>query len=272
MARLQDCVAIVTGGASGIGEGICVRFAQEGATVLVADTDVDAGERVASAVGGIFVPCDVTNESAVAASVAAAVDNVGRLDCYVANAGFSFDKGPITELDETAFDKTVALVLKGVALGMKHAARAMRSQHGGSIISTSSIASLTAGMGPHIYSACKAAVNSLTRTVAFEEGAFGTRVNTICPGTIETAMPARSLGIHGDTESMRLLDAAIASAWEPDIALGRRGTPADVASAAVWLASEDASYVTGQAIVVDGGFALGRQLPEIPDVLGAVSQ
>lgn len=265
MKRLQDRVAIVTGGASGIGEGICRRFAQDGATVFVADTDVDSGERVAAVVGGVFVRCDVTDEAAVAASIAAAVDGFGRLDCYVANAGFSFDDGPITELDVTAFDKTVALVLRGVALGMKHAARVMRTRGGGSIISTSSIAGLTAGMGPHVYSACKAAVNSLTRTVALEEGAFGTRVNAICPGSIETAMPARGFGIYGDKERMHRLDAAIAAAWEPSIALRRRGTPDDVAGAAVWLASDDASYVTGQAIVVDGGFALGRTLPAIAD-------
>lgn len=267
MRRLKDRVAIVTGGASGIGEGICRRFALEGATVMVADTDVDAGEAVAADVSGVFLRCDVTDPAAVASSVAAALDGIGRLDCYVANAGFSFDAGPITDLDEAAFDKTVALVLKGVAFGMKHAAQAMRTRRGGTIISTSSIAGLTAGMGPHIYSACKAAVNSLTRTVAIEEGVFGTRVNAICPGTIETSMPARGLGIYGNEERTRRLDAAMAAAWEPSIALRRRGTPDDVASAAVWLASDEASYVTGQAIVVDGGFALGRTLPAITEVV-----
>jgi NAD(P)-dependent dehydrogenase (short-subunit alcohol dehydrogenase family) len=265
MGRLQGRVAIVTGGASGIGEGITARLAGEGAKVFVADTDATRGETVASSVDGVFVHCDVTKEDDVAASVAAATERFGRLDCYVANAGFSFAQGPIVDFDEVAFDKTVALLLKGVAFGMKHAARAMRAGAGGSIISTSSVAGLAAGMGPHVYSACKAAVISLTRTVAFEEGSYGIRVNCLCPGAIRTSFPARSLGVYGDEDLVTRLDEAIDLSWAPDIVLERRGTAADVAGAAAWLASDDASYVTGQAIVVDGGLVLGKKLAKLPD-------
>jgi len=261
--RLRDRVTVVTGGASGIGEGIAARFAEEGAKVVVADVDAARGRSVAASVGGVFVDCDVTRETDVAGSVATALDRYGRLDCYVANAGFSFSDGPIIELDEEGFDRTVAVLLKGVAFGLKHAARAMRDRAGGSIICTSSISAMSAGMGPHVYSACKAAVNSLTRTVAFEEGAYGTRVNCLCPGSIATSLPARLLGLEHDDDRARLLDEALSEAWAPDIALRRRGTPSDVAGAAAWLASDDAAYVTGQAIVVDGGLALGKALADV---------
>jgi NAD(P)-dependent dehydrogenase (short-subunit alcohol dehydrogenase family) len=256
---------MVTGGSSGIGEGIAVRFADEGAKVVVVDIDSARGEQVASQIDGVFLHCDVTNEADVANSVATCIERLGQLDCYVANAGFSFAQGTITELEEQSFDKTVALLLKGVAFGMKHAAQAMRAQGGGSITATSSVASLAAGMGPHIYSACKAAVNSLTRTVAFEEGAYGTRVNSVCPGSIQTPLPARLLGIADDEERVRRLDQAMSAAWASRIVLERRGTPADIAGAVAWLASDDASYVTGQAIVVDGGLTLGKTLPSFSD-------
>ncbi|GAA0985818.1 SDR family oxidoreductase [Acrocarpospora macrocephala] len=266
MSHLQERVALITGGASGIGKGIVERFAREGARIVVTDVDVARGVDVASSVDGIFVRCDVTVESDISASVAAALDHFGRLDCYVANAGFAFAEGPITDLENELFEKDLSLLVRGVAFAMKHAIGVMRDQGGGSFITTSSVSALSAGMGPHIYSACKAAVNSLTRTVAYEEGVHGIRVNCVCPGSIATAFPAKRVGIDGDEERMRRLDDAIAAAWTPVIPLGRRGTSADIANAVAWLASDDAGYVTGQEIVVDGGMILGRTLPDVPDV------
>src|SRR5580700_10592535 len=140
MGQLEGRAAVVTGGASGIGKGISTRFAAEGAHVVVADIDRERGERVAAEIHGVFVACDVTSEPDVEAAVAAAVDGFGRLDCFVANAGAPGLIGPITELDVGAFDTTVALLLRSVAVGMKHACRAMQAGgRGGSIISTSSV-------------------------------------------------------------------------------------------------------------------------------------
>jgi NAD(P)-dependent dehydrogenase (short-subunit alcohol dehydrogenase family) len=167
--------------------------------------------------------------------------------------------GPITELDGDGFDRTVAVLLRGVALGMKHACLAMqRGGRGGSVISTSSVAGLRAGCGPHTYSACKAGVIGLTRSVALEQAPFGIRVNCINPGAIETAIFSRSLGVEGaEAEEVMRLVAAAVSAVTP---LGHMGQPADIAGAALWLASDDSAYVTGQAIVVDGGLTSAAPL------------
>lgn len=260
MGRLQDRVAVITGGASGIGEGIATRFAEEGARVVVADLDTTGGERVAKAVDGLFVECDVARESDLARAVDAAVTEFGGLHCFVGNAGYGGVLGPITELDEAGFDRTVAVLLKGVAFGMKHACRVMQGQGGGSIISTSSVAGLMGGMGPHIYSACKAGVIGITRSVALEQGPFGIRVNCINPGGIATPIFSKGLGVQDNPEMSELVIQAVSSGVAAQTPLGRIGTPADIAGAAVWLASDDSSYVTGQTIVVDGGIISTKPL------------
>jgi NAD(P)-dependent dehydrogenase (short-subunit alcohol dehydrogenase family) len=260
MGRLQDRVALVTGAASGIGEGIAVRFAEEGAHVVVADIDSTGGERVAKAVDGLFVTCDVSREADLAAAVEAAVTEFGGLHCFVGNAGYGGVLGPITELDEEGFDRTVAVLLKGVAFGMKHACRVMQGQGGGSIISTSSVAGLMGGMGPHIYSACKAGVIGITRSVALEQGPFGIRVNCINPGAVATPIFAKGLGVHDGGEATEMVIKAVSDGVSPGTPLGRIGLPADIAAAAAWLASDDSAYVTGQAIVVDGGITSTRTL------------
>ena len=250
-----------------MGEGMALRFAEEGARVVVADIDPVRGANVASEVGGLFKQCDVTKEADLKAVVDTAIDEFGGLNCFVGNAGASGVLGPITELDEEGFDQTVALLLKSVAFGMKHACRAMRARGGGSIISTASSAALLAGLGPHIYSACKAGVVALTRSVAFEEGTYGTRVNCICPGSIETSIVARALGVYGEEEKTKQVNDAVASVLVPQICLGRVGYPADIAGTAAWLASDDAAYVTGQAIIVDGGLTIGKVLGGLPEGL-----
>lgn len=274
MGRLEGKVAVVTGAASGIGEGIATRFAEEGARVVVADIDATGGEKVAAAVGGRFVACDVGVEADLAAAVAAAVDGFGGLDCFVGNAGYGGVRGPITDLDEAGYERTVAVLLKGVAFGMKHACRAMQAAgRGGSIITTSSVAGLMGGMGPHVYSACKAAVMGLTRSVALEQGPFGIRVNTINPGGIATPIFAKALGLDHDPEASVAIAALVAEGVAAGTPLGRVGMPADIAGAAVWLASEDSSYVTGQAIVVDGGLTAAKRLAELPaDGAGAEAE
>ncbi|HET6965700.1 MAG TPA: SDR family oxidoreductase [Acidimicrobiales bacterium] len=275
IGRLQDRVAVVTGAASGIGEGIASRFAEEGAHVVVADVDSTGGERVAKAVDGIFVDCDVSREADLARAVDTAVTEFGGLHCFVGNAGFGGVMGPITDLDEEGFDRTVAVLLKGVAFGMKHACRVMQGQGGGSIISTSSVAGLMGGMGPHVYSACKAGVIGITRSVALEQGPFGIRVNCINPGGIATPIFTRGLGVQDDAETSELIMQVVSGGVASGTPLGRIGTPADIAAAAVWLASDDSSYVTGQTIVVDGGLIstkplLGEQLRDLATEAGGL--
>lgn len=277
MGRLQDRVAVITGAASGIGEGIATRFAEEGARVVVADLDAAGGERVAKAVDGLFVQCDVTREADLARAVESAVSEFAGLHCFVGNAGYGGVLGPITELDEEGFDRTVGVLLKGVAFGMKHACRVMQQRGGGSIISTSSVAGLMGGMGPHIYSACKAGVIGITRSVALEQGPFGIRVNCINPGGIATPIFSKGLGVENDPEMSELVLQAVSTGVASQTPLGRIGTPADIAGAAVWLASDDSSYVTGQTIVVDGGLIStkplgGDQLTSLADAAAADTQ
>lgn len=264
---------MVTGGASGIGEGIALRFAEEGAHVVIADVDGAGGERVAKTVDGLFVECDVTREADLARAVDTAVTEYGGLHCFVANAGFAGTLGPITELEEEGFDRTVAVLLKGVAFSMKHACRVMQGQGGGSIISTSSVAGLMGGMGPHVYSACKAGVIGITRTVALEQGPFGIRANCINPGGIATPIFARGMGLADDPNLADTILNLVSSGVASTTPLGRVGRPADIAAAAAWLASDDSSYVTGQCIVVDGGLTsskalTGDSLQTIVDLMG----
>lgn len=257
MGRLDGQVAVITGAASGIGEAVAARFAAEGAKIVVADIDTDGGTRVARNVDGTFTECDVTREADLAGAVDLAVSRYGGLNCFVGNAGIEGIAGPITDLEEEGFDQTVAVLFKAVAFGMKHACRVMRAGGtGGTIISMSSVAGLMGGLSPHVYSACKAAIVGLTRSVALEQGRHGIRVNCINPGGIDTPALARSLGLEGEaaTQALQQVAAGVAEATP----LGRIGLPADVAGAAVWLASAESAYVTGHALVVDGGMTSAR--------------
>jgi NAD(P)-dependent dehydrogenase (short-subunit alcohol dehydrogenase family) len=266
MGRLEGKVAVVTGAASGIGAAVAGRFAAEGAQVVVADVDVPGGTRVAEDIGGLFVECDVSREAGVAVAVDAALERLHGLDCFVNNAGVAGVRGPITELPEGGFDRTVAVLLKGVAFGMKHACRAMQATGlGGSIISMSSVAGLMGGMGPHVYSACKAGVIGLTRSVALEQAPFRIRVNCINPGGVETPIFAKTVGAGEDVAMAEQVTRMIAAGVAAVTPLGRIGQPADIAGAALWLASDDSAYVTGQAIVVDGGLTAAKPLFEIPE-------
>ena len=259
MGKLDGKVAAITGAASGIGRRTAEVFVAEGARVVISDVQDGPGEALAAELGegAIYLHADVTEEADVEALVHQAVASHGGLDCLFNNAGAPGATGPIEEISVAGFDQAMALLVRSVFLGIKHAAPVMKQQKSGSIISTASVAGLQAGYGPHPYSAAKAAVIQLTRSVAMELGEQGVRVNCICPGFIATPIFARALGLPADRDA----DAAAAArevlaASQP---MPRAGLAEDVAAAALWLASDDASFVTGHALVVDGGLTGGQK-------------
>ena len=256
--RLDGKVAVVTGGASGIGEGTVRLFAEEGARVVAADIQDDRGRAIVESIGtsAAYVHADVSEEREVEAAVAHAVERWGRIDAIFNNAGAGGALGGFTEVDEAGYEATMNLLVKGVFFGIKHAALAMRETGGGSIVNTASVAGLQAGMGPAIYSVGKGAVVHMTRAAAHELGEQGIRVNCICPGGIATPIFGKVLGLSAE-DADKTVDAMaqVMGAQQP---IKRAGMPRDIANAALWLASEDSSFVTGHALVVDGGVTLGR--------------
>ncbi len=241
--QLAGKVAVITGAASGMGLATAERFVAEGAKVVIADFNADAGRAAAEALGpsARFTRCDVSVEDDVAAAVALATDAFGRLDVMFNNAGIGGAFGPITELEVDHWDSTFAVLVRGVFLGTKHAARVLIEQgEGGSIINTASVAGLGGGAGPQAYSAAKAAVVNLTTTTALELAPHSIRVNAICPGVIFT--PLMHGGDVDDAEAM-------IDELQP---LPKRGEGADIAGAALWLAGDDSAFVSGQSIAVDG--------------------
>ena len=265
MGRLAGKVAVVTGGASGMGAATVRRFVGEGARVVIADLQVEKGEAMAAEAGdaAAFIATDVSVEADVAAMVACATSRFGRLDCLFNNAGFGGVSGAIDETDMgEAYARTVGGLLTGPVLGMKHAAPVMKEQGSGSIVSTASVAGLRGGMGPHVYSALKAAVIGLTRSVAVELAAFGIRVNAICPGGIMTPifLGGRKLKA-GANVTQETLEEVLEPAFAEMQPVPRAGVGKDIADMALFLASDDSTFVTGQALVVDGGLTVGRRRP-----------
>lgn len=252
--RLDGRVALVTGGASGIGEATARLFVAEGAEVVIADLQEPLGKTVAAELGAAarFQRTDVTREAEVAAAVDLAVAEFGSLDCMFNNAGIIGAVGPIDEVAVDDFDATVAVHLRGTFLGMKHAARVMKPRGSGVILSTSSVAALLGGLGPHTYAACKSALIGLTRNVAAELAAYGIRVNAIAPGNTATPMAAEV--ISGDPAALEVAVKGLAR-FSP--LRGRAGLASDIAHAALWLASDDAGYVSGHTLTVDGGLTSG---------------
>ena len=262
--RLKDRVAVITGGASGMGKSTVLRFLDEGAKVVVADFNATTGaETVAEATAKgqgdrvRFIRTDVAKEADIEAMIACAVDAFGGLDIVFNNAGVGGAIGPLTETTVEDWDYTFDVLAKGVFLGIKHAARVMRAQgRGGSIINTASIAGLSGDAGPLPYSAAKAAVISMSMSAAVELATDRIRVNAICPGFIATPLAATG----GSVES---LQGAFTKAqpW-PDYGSGEH-----IAGAALFLASDDSMFVTGEKIVVDGGLTaagpeLSRRFPK----------
>ena len=252
--RLEGQVAVITGGASGLGEAAVRLFVREGARVVIADVQDERAGRVVREIGGgaVYQRTDVTREEDVAAAVDRAVSELGRLDCMFANAGIVGAIGPIDETPIEEYDATMAINLRGVFLSMKHAARVMKPQGSGTILCTSSIAALQGGLGPHVYATAKIAMIGLTKNVAAELAQFGIRVNCIVPGNFPTPMIAGLVGMDLDDMEPLTQGRGASSPLK-----GRPSLPEDIANAALYLASDEGSYVSGHTLVVDGGLTTG---------------
>jgi NAD(P)-dependent dehydrogenase (short-subunit alcohol dehydrogenase family) len=248
---------VITGAASGIGAGTARLFVEEGAQVVVADMQVDAGRALVEELGDAarFAEVNVLDESQVAAAVDLAVSEFGALDIMFNNAGIVGAVGRISEMPTEAWDNTIAILLRGVFLGTKHAARVMLEQNSGVIINTASTAGVMGGLGPHAYTAAKHGVVGLTKSVANELAPNGIRVNAIAPGNTVTAMTASVTS--GDPNDLDKTNERIAS-MSP---LGYAGLPYDIAAAALYLASDDARYVSGHTLVVDAGQTTAGMTP-----------
>ncbi len=241
-------VALVTGGAAGIGRTTALAFAAKGMKVVVSDVDVDSGEATVALILGsggeaTFVRCDVTSDQQVAALMAAVLTSYGRLDYAFNNAGIEIEKGRLAEGTEAEFDSIMGVNVKGVWLCMKHQLPVMLQQGGGVIVNTASVAGLMAAPKMSIYCASKHAVIGLTKSAAVEYAKKKIRVNAICPGVIDTDMFRRAY--ESDPKK-----GEFAAAMHP---VGRIGRAEEVAAAVLYLCSDAAAFVTGVALPVDGG-------------------
>jgi len=252
--KLAGKVCVITGATSGIGAATARRFHAEGARVVIAGRSRDKGEALADSLGAnaAFRATDMVKEADIAGLMGFAVDRFGRLDCLFNNAGGETAFGGIEEVDWNAFRYDMDLLLGGVLFGMKHAVPHMRRQKSGSIVNNASIAGHRFGYAPHVYSAAKAAVSHLTRCVAMEVAEHNIRVNAVSPGYIPTAIWLTADEAKAP-DAMARLEAHFATKQPLPLA----GLADDVAGAAVYLASDDARFVTGHDLVIDGGEILG---------------
>jgi NAD(P)-dependent dehydrogenase (short-subunit alcohol dehydrogenase family) len=259
--ELDGKVAIVTGGASGIGRGTVERFVAEGARVVIADVQTDTGEGLAAELGRrtIFRRTDVSDPEQVGALVAAAVEKFGGLNIMVNNAGVSGTMHRLLDDDLADFHRVMGVNVLGVMAGTRDAARHMATHGGGSIVNLTSIGGIQAGGGVMTYRASKAAVIQFTKSAAIELAHYDIRVNAIAPGNIPTAMVA-SGAADMDQKQVEKYEAAIREKMRADRPLKREGTPDDIAEAALYFASDRSRYVTGTVLPVDGGTVAGKAL------------
>ena len=263
-------VAVITGATSGIGARMAEVFVSAGAKVVIAGRRRDRGERIARTLGeaASFVRTDVSVEADVERMIAHAADRFGRLDCLVNNAGRSSQYTTIAEADLEQFDAVIAVHLRAVLAGLKHAARVMGSQGSGSVINVTSVNGTRAGLGGHYYSAAKAASIHLTRCAAVELGEKGIRVNSLSPGMTVTGAFLKHVGMTPDEadDHPEYAEAAISAVLPRYQPLQRLIRTDDIAQAALFLASDASHMITGQDLVVDGGISAGWPITAVrPD-------
>ncbi|MGL9618896.1 glucose 1-dehydrogenase [Bradyrhizobium sp. U531] len=259
MGRLDGKVAVITGATSGIGLRTAEVFVAEGAKIVIAGRRIPEGEALASRLGAncIFRQTDVTVEAQMEALIALSVDKFGRIDCLFNNAGGPAQTGGIEGLEVERFDAAMATLVRSVMLGMKHAAPVMKQQGSGSIINNGSIAGRLAGFSSSmVYSAAKAAVIHLTKCVAMELGETNVRVNAISPGAIATGIFGKALGLS--TDAAEKTPAVMREVYKTAQPIPRAGLPDDIAQAALFLASDESSFINGHDLVVDGAMTGGR--------------
>jgi 3-oxoacyl-[acyl-carrier protein] reductase len=244
--RLENKVAIITGAASGFGEGMARRFAAEGAKIVVADLNQRGAERVADEIGSaaIAIQTDVSLRSEVEEMTQAAIKAFGRIDILVNNAGYTHRNGDMLAIDEATFDLITAVNMKAIYFGALAVVPVMEAQGGGSIITTASTAGLRPRPGLTWYNASKGWAITATKSMAVELAPKNIRVNCLCPVAGETGMLEKFMG--EDTPEIR-------EKFKASIPLGRLSQPLDIANAALWLASDEAQFITGVALEVDGG-------------------
>lgn len=264
--------AVVTGGASGIGRATALRLASEGAEVWVGDIDAEGGAALAETSNGRirFRRTDVTKADEIEALMQAA-DAAGGLDVVFNNAGAGGSRDPIDTISPDDWDRTQSLLLRSVALGIRYAAPLMAARGGGAIVNTASVAALQTGAAPTAYSVAKAGVLHLTHMAAADLARYHIRVNAICPGFITTNIFTSAMGLEGDKRAAA--DKAIGAMANNAQPIQRAGRPEDIAAAVAYLASEDAAFVTGTHIVVDGGLTIGPRHswdPAVPSLFAAL--
>lgn len=259
--RLGGKIAVVTGGTSGIGRRVVERFRAEGAEVVFTGRRSGLGSEIAQATGATFVEADAGSETDAERTIRRTLDRHGRVDILMNNAGAPAPPGRLEELPLDGFDEAIRVHVRGALAHIKHVASSMRAQGAGSIINVGSVAGHRAGYsGSMIYAVAKAAIIHMTRCAAMELGEDGVRVNSISPGGIATGIFAKSLGMdaeHGET-TVEKVKRALATLQ----AIPRAGLTDDIAAAATFLASDEASFVNGEDMVIDGGLIWGRRRSE----------
>lgn len=260
MGRLDGKAAVITGATSGIGLRTAEIFVAEGAKIVIAGRRVPEGEALARKLGPacLFRRTDVTIEDEMRALIGEAVEKFGRIDCLFNNAGGPAQTGGIEGLEVERFDAAMATLVRSVMLGMKHAAPHMRRQGSGSIINNGSIAGRLAGFSSSlVYGAAKAAVIHLTKCVAMELGESGIRVNSISPGAIATGIFGKALGLSVEAAEEKTPD-VMREVYKAAQPIPRAGLPEDIAHAAVFLASDESTFINGHDLVIDGAITGGR--------------
>ncbi|SNT04883.1 SDR family NAD(P)-dependent oxidoreductase [Sphingopyxis indica] len=271
--RFAGKVAVVTGAASGIGKAAVLKLAGEGAHVFAADIDEAGGKALAEASNGKieFLRCDVTVAADIEALMNEAAKRGGGIDIVFNNAAAGGDRAPIDEISPEGWDWTMNLVLKSVAMGIRYAAPHMKGRKGASIVNTASVAALGAGYSPTAYAVAKAGVLQLTKVAATDLAQYGIRVNAICPGFINTNIFTSTLEVPDASKDAAKAIIADMSAHAQPVARG--GQPEDIANAVAYLASDEASFMTGTHMLVDGGLTIGQRHawdPEAPGLFDAL--